>query len=87
MKCKICVDNFAACAQVVTEEQRAEMHGVEAQLKRRVAVGATVSERRLVDELVRCGAPEALVRRALHFLIQQGDFESFRERKYVRRKA
>lgn len=72
---------------MVNEEQRAELHGMEAQLKRRVAVGAAVSERRLVDELVRCGAPEPLVRRALHFLIQQGDFEFFRERKCVRRCA
>jgi len=46
-----------------------------------------VAERRLVDELVRCGAPEPLVRRALHFLIQRGDFEAFRERRFVRRRA
>ncbi len=72
---------------MLSEEQRAEMHGVEAQLKRRVAVGAAVAERRLVDELVRCGAPEPLVRRALHFLIQRGDFEAFRERRFVRRRA
>ena len=38
------------------EEQRAELHAVEAQIKRRVAIGAHVSERRLVDELVRAAS-------------------------------
>ncbi len=41
------------------EEQRAELHAVEAQIKRRVAIGAHVSERRLVDELVRSQDPES----------------------------
>ena len=38
--------------QIFTEEQRAELHAVEAQLKRRIAIGSYVSERKLVDELV-----------------------------------
>lgn len=37
---------------VFSEEQRAELHAAEAQIKRRVAIGAHVSERKLVDELV-----------------------------------
>lgn len=37
---------------VFSEEQRAELHAAEAQIKRRVAIGAYVSERKLVDELV-----------------------------------
>ena len=32
---------------------RVEMHRVEEQIKRRVAIGSFVSERKLVDELVR----------------------------------
>ena len=33
---------------------RVEIHRVEEQIKRRVAIGSFVSERKLVDELVRC---------------------------------
>lgn len=38
---------------VFSEEQRAELHSAETQIRRRVAIGAHVSERKLVDELVR----------------------------------
>ena len=33
--------------QAFTEEQRAELHAVEAQIRRRIAIGSTVSERKL----------------------------------------
>ena len=36
--------------------RRQEIHRVEEQIKRRVAIGSFVSERKLVDELVRCAA-------------------------------
>lgn len=42
---------------------RQEIHRVEEQIKRRVAIGSFVSERKLVDELVRCaggGLPEVV---------------------------
>ena len=54
-----------------TDEQRSELHAVEAQIKRRVAIGAHVSERKLVDELVRCGLPESLIRRAVVCMANQ----------------
>lgn len=38
---------------VFTDEQKTEIHRVEEQIKRRVAIGSFVSERKLVDELVR----------------------------------
>lgn len=37
----------------ITEAMREEVRGIEAQVLRRVAIGAVVSVRRLVDELVR----------------------------------
>ena len=53
---------------VFSEEQRAELHAAEAQIKRRVAIGAHVSERKLVDELVMTTAPW-LLRDFLFFCI------------------
>ncbi|KAK9916805.1 hypothetical protein WJX75_007272 [Coccomyxa subellipsoidea] len=72
-------------AVAFTEEQRAELHAVEAQIKRRIAIGSTVSERKLKDELVRCGMSEMLIGRALHYLTQQGDLDFVRGRKMVHR--
>lgn len=70
---------------VFSEEQRAELHSAESQIRRRVAIGAHVSERKLVDELVRIGLPEGLVRRALVFMAQQGEIEHKKERRLVHR--
>lgn len=70
---------------VFTEEQRAEVHRVEEQVRRRVAIGAFVAERKLVDELVRVGFSESMVRKALLFLQANGDFEYRRERRLVHR--
>ena len=70
---------------VFTDEQRAEIHRVEEQIRRRVAIGAFVSERKLVDELVRVGFSDNLVRKAMLFLQANGDFEYRRERRLVHR--
>jgi len=70
---------------VFTEEQRSEVHRVEEQVRRRVAIGAFVAERKLVDELVRVGFAESMVRKALLFLQANGDFEYRRERRLVHR--
>ena len=39
--------HYFCCMQAFTEEQRAELHAVEAQIRRRIAIGSTVSERKL----------------------------------------
>ena len=70
---------------VFTEDQRTEVHRVEEQVRRRVAIGSFVSERKLVDELVRVGFAESLVRKALLFMQSSGDFEYRRERRLVHR--
>jgi hypothetical protein len=71
--------------QIFTEEQRAELHATEAQIKRRVAIGGLVRARRLTEELVRCGMSPLLISRALHYLDQQGEFQYVRERHFIRR--
>lgn len=70
---------------VLTDEQRSEIHRVEEQIRRRVAIGAFVSERKLVDELVRVGFGDSLVRKAMLYLQRNGDFEYRRERRLVHR--
>ena len=46
---------FLVCPLACVPPCRQEVHRVEEQIRRRVAIGSFVSERRLVDELVRCG--------------------------------
>ena len=71
--------------QVFTEEQKAEMHNVQMQIKRRVSIGGFVSEAHLVDELVRVGMDGSLVRRALCYMVQCGELEYKKERRLVHR--
>ena len=73
-------------AVVFTPEQREEFAKVETQIKRRMAVGAAMSERRLVEDVARYGFNEQTVRRALVFLGQQGDLEHRRERRVIYRR-
>ena len=70
---------------VFSEEQRAELSAVEQQVKRRLPIGAYVSERKLVDELVRCGIAELSARRTLALMTRAGELESIRERRLVHR--
>ncbi len=70
---------------VVTEEQKRDLQVVETQIKRRVAIGSYVSERKLVDELVRVGLNDHLVRKSLMYMAQSGDLQLVRERRMVHR--
>ena len=54
-------------------------------MRRRIAIGSTVSERKLKDELVRVGMSEMLIGRCLHYLQQQGDVELVRGRRMIHR--
>ena len=54
-------------------------------MRRRVPIGAHVSERKLVDELARCGIAELLARRALALMARSGELEAVRERRLVHR--
>ena len=71
--------------QVFTEDQKAEMHHVQVQIKRRVSIGGFVSESKLVDELVRVGMNASLIRRALLYLVTCGEFEYRKERRLIHR--
>lgn len=55
------------------------------QIKRRIAIGSYVSERKLVDELLRVGLQEGLVRRALLYMYQTQEIEWRKERRLIHR--
>lgn len=61
------------------------MHHVQVQIKRRVSIGGFVSESKLIDELVRVGLNDSLIRRALLYLVTCGEFEYRKERRLVHR--
>ena len=69
-----------------TEEQKKEMHGVQVQIKRRVGIKTSVSERKLTDELRLIGLDESLIKRALLHLVNSGEFEYKKERRQVYRR-
>ena len=71
----------------MTAEQRSEMASVEAQIKRRLAIGATASERRFVEDLMRLGYSESMVRRALFYMEARRELEHKRERRLIKRLA
>ncbi|KAJ7124039.1 hypothetical protein O6H91_08G104200 [Diphasiastrum complanatum] len=71
----------------ITPEMRTEIQQVETQVKRRMGIGSFMSERRLIDELVRMGMNESTVRRALIVMHQRDEIEYKRERRVIVRKA
>jgi len=58
---------------VLTAEQREELQVVETQIKQKLAIGATMSKRHLIDDLSRIGVNEWAVTRALLVMTQRGD--------------
>ena len=71
---------------VFTPEQREEFAQIEQQIKRRLAIGASLSEKKLIDDVIRYGFTEQSIRRSLVFLTQQGDIEHRRERRVIHRR-
>ncbi|CAG9463211.1 unnamed protein product [Pedinophyceae sp. YPF-701] len=69
----------------VSEEDREQLRGIEGQIKRRIAVGARVPERRLVDDMKRAGFAEGLVRRALMVMVNRKDLDYLQERRMLKR--
>ncbi|GJP29474.1 hypothetical protein CLOM_g16744 [Closterium sp. NIES-68] len=72
---------------VLTDEQRREVQQVEGAVRRRVAIGGFVSERRLLDDITRSGISESAVRRALLIMVARGEVEYRRERRVIYRKV
>ncbi|KAJ9517956.1 hypothetical protein QJQ45_004274 [Haematococcus lacustris] len=70
---------------VATDPQRERIHRLEDKVRRRVHIGGYITLRKLLDELVALGEPEALVMRALCALDAQGEFQLRRERSVVYR--
>ena len=71
--------------QVFTAAQIQEMDHVQKHIKRRVPIAGNVSTTMLVNELVRVGLNDSLVRRALVYLVSAGEFEYRRGRKLIHR--
>jgi DNA replication licensing factor MCM5 len=71
----------------LTPEMRSEIQQVETQIKRRMGIGINISERRLIDDMVRMGLNESTVRRALLIMHQRDEVEYKRERRVIVRKV
>lgn len=71
--------------QRVTPEQRQELQSIEVQINRRVALGSTVSERKLIEDLARFGLNESLVTRAICLMVETRKLEHFGTRRMLRR--
>ncbi len=76
-----------ASAENLPAELMQEIVAAENLLKRRLAIGSKMSERRLVDDLQNSSniSPDA-TRRAIHILVQRGELEFRAQRKAVLRK-
>lgn len=71
---------------ILTEEQRNDLIHTVAVIKRYLPVGANVSERWLVDSVMKTGVNENAARRALLSMSQRGEVEFRNERRKVMRK-
>ena len=71
---------------ILTEEQRNDLLHTVAVIKRYLPVGANVSERWLVDSVMKTGVNENAARRALLSMSQRGEVEFRNERRKVMRK-
>jgi DNA replication licensing factor MCM5 len=62
---------------------RSEVENVERLIKRRLAIGSSISEKKLVDSLVKTvNVSETAVRRAIHILVQRDELE-YRARRHI----
>lgn len=64
---------------------RAEVQRVESALKRRLAIGSTASERRLIDHFLDEKYSEFSVRNAIMVMVRRGDLQYRKQRKYLHR--
>ncbi len=70
---------------VLSAEQREELQVVETQIRQKLAIGATMSKRHLIDDLSRIGVNEWAVTRALLVMTQRGDVAERAEGRRVTR--
>mmetsp|Transcript_25578 Transcript_25578/g.35306 ORF Transcript_25578/g.35306 Transcript_25578/m.35306 type:complete len:748 (+) Transcript_25578:109-2352(+) len=71
---------------ILTEDQRNELLHTEAVIKRYLPVGGSISERHLVDTVLKTGVNEYAVRRAMLGMSQRGELEFRNERRKVTRR-
>ncbi len=63
-----------------------EIVSAENLLRRRLAIGSKMSERRLVQDFVHSNVSEDATRRAISILVQRGELEYRQQRRVVLRK-
>ncbi|WRX32915.1 MCM [Theobroma cacao] len=71
----------------ITPDMANDIKQAENQIKRRLGIGNRISERRLIDDLIRMGMNESMVRRAILIMHQRGEVEYQRERHIIVRKS
>eukprot|EP01023_Acetabularia_acetabulum_P000126 TRINITY_DN10057_c0_g1_i2.p1 TRINITY_DN10057_c0_g1~~TRINITY_DN10057_c0_g1_i2.p1 ORF type:complete len:735 (+),score=110.86 TRINITY_DN10057_c0_g1_i2:101-2305(+) len=70
----------------LTQDQKAELAQVEKQILQRVAVNSIITERRLVDSLIKIGLSEMLIQRCIVYMVHQRILEYKKDSKMLHRK-
>ncbi|EME26479.1 DNA replication licensing factor MCM5 [Galdieria sulphuraria] len=68
---------------ILRPEVLAEVQRVEAMIKRRLFVGSTMSERRMLDEILKSSITEFAARKAIQIMIQRGELEYRKQRHLI----
>lgn len=80
-------ETLGALQVQATDEQKKELHSIEAEIRRRIPIGSTISERRLTEDLERWGMSAMLVKRALCIMHSTNELKSLARGKFIRRMA
>lgn len=59
------------------------MQRVEAMIKRKLFVGSTMSERRILDEILKTSVTEFAARKAIQIMVQRGELEYRKQRHLI----
>jgi DNA replication licensing factor MCM5 len=77
------INSGAVVLEEMNDTIRSEVENVERLIKRRLAIGASMSERKLVDSLVKTiNVSETAVRRTIQILVQRDELE-YRARRHI----
>ncbi|GJQ11857.1 hypothetical protein GpartN1_g3648.t1 [Galdieria partita] len=68
---------------ILRPEVLAEVQRVEAMIRRRLFVGSTMSERRMLDEILKSSITEFAARKAIQIMIQRGELEYRKQRHLI----
>jgi len=68
---------------ILRPEVLAEVQRVEAMIRRKIFVGSTVSERRLLDDILKASVGEFAARKAIQIMVQRGELEYRKQRHLI----